>query len=259
MARGVEIGQIGAKLGRSRKWNGGGRTTVSILARVHYSRGVSDESPKPIVALRVVRPYDSEDQFLREEAFALTRTSLVLVGANPRPEGVILRFELVLRSGAILLRGEGRVLGHGPTELGEPGLTLKFTRLDPRSKALVDRAAAAKVAEAPAPSETPPVVRSAPASRPEEVPAYARATVPNLRAVRIPVKEPVDEGPEVLRAEVVAPEPSEPEIEVGPPSVAPVERTSAPVPPPPPTSSAIVASERDAALERLRARLRGRV
>lgn len=217
---------------------------------------MSDESPKPIVALRVVRPYDSEDQFLREEAFALTRTSLVLVGANPRPEGVILRFELVLRSGAILLRGEGRVLGHGPTELGEPGLTLKFTRLDPRSKALVDRAAAAKVAEAPAPSETPPVVRAAQAPRPEDIPAYARATVPNLKAVRIPVKEPVDEVPEVARAEVVAPEPSDPEIEVGPPSVSPTERTNVPVPPP--TSSAIVTSERDAALERLRARLRGR-
>jgi hypothetical protein len=77
-----------------------------------------------------------------------------------------------------------------------------------------------------------------------------------MKAVRIPVKEPTEQVPEAPRVEPVAPEPSEPEIEVGPPSVAPADRSS--VPAPPPTSAAIVASERDAALERLRARLRGR-
>ena len=223
---------------------------------------MSDETPKAIVALRVVRPYESEDQFLREEAFALTRTSLVLVGASSRPEGVILRFEVVLRGGAILLRGEGRVVGYGPTPLGEPGLTLKFTRLDPRSKALVDRAGMPRVVDAPKASETPPPVAPKPSdplpmSSPgsdrkhsqartdlpmsdqapfSSGPLDGRATVPAMQAVRFPPEAPTATG------EVT-------------PAGSPPDEVS-PVPPPPATSVALMSS-RDAALERLRERLRG--
>lgn len=189
--------------------------------------------PKAIVALRVVRPYDSEEQFLENEAFALTRTSLVLVGASPRPEGVILRFELVLRSGAILLRGEGRVISHGPTPLGENGLTLKFTRLDPRSKALVDRAGMSRVVEAPAPSEAPPSV--APKSKDDERPAKVEAKIPDLPP----------SSPEVMTARPTVP--AMQAVDVG--------AVAGQIPPAPPTSAGPL-SLRDAALERLRARLK---
>ncbi len=109
---------------------------------------MADEGRQP-VAIRIARPYPSEEAFLEHELDTLTRTSVVLLGAQSRPQGVVLRFEVTLASGAPLLRGEGRVVGYKPNAYNdEPGLTLRFTRLDPRSKALIDRAAALRDARA---------------------------------------------------------------------------------------------------------------
>jgi hypothetical protein len=95
---------------------------------------------KPPVAIRITRPYQTEDEFLAAELDTISRTGVVLVGAQQRPEGVVLRFELTLANGAPLLRGEGRVIGFKPNVVGnESGLALRFTRLDSKSKALVDR------------------------------------------------------------------------------------------------------------------------
>jgi hypothetical protein len=101
------------------------------------------DDPRPPVAIRMTRPYTTEDEFLERELETLTRTSVTLLGAQPRPQGVVLRFELVLSSGYVLMRGEGRVVGFRPNvHQGLGGLTLRFTRLDSRSKALVDKATA---------------------------------------------------------------------------------------------------------------------
>lgn len=98
---------------------------------------------KPPVAIRITRPFATEDEFLEREFDTLTRTSVTLLGAQPRPTGVVLRFEIVLSGGESILRGEGRVVGHKErAHGGEAGLTLRFTRLDARSKLLIDRAAA---------------------------------------------------------------------------------------------------------------------
>jgi hypothetical protein len=95
------------------------------------------------VAIRVVRPYATEDELLENELETFTRTSITLLGAQPRPQGLMLRFELALSSGHALVRGEGRVVGYKPDAYyGTGGLTLRFTRLDSRSKAFVDKAAA---------------------------------------------------------------------------------------------------------------------
>ena len=94
------------------------------------------------VAIRVTRPYSDEDEFLEREIDTLTRTSVTLIGAQSRPQGVILRFEVALSNGAPLMRGEGRVIAFKTNALGPlSGLTLRFTRLDKKTKALVDRAA----------------------------------------------------------------------------------------------------------------------
>ena len=162
------------------------------------------EPVRPPVAIRIVRPYDSEDELLEHELETLGKTSVVLIGAHPRPTGVILRFEVTLASGATVLRGEGRVLAHKENAFrGQPGLTLRFTRLDPRSKAVVDRAtsmrearsqgeggspsrpapraegalADALTASTPAPSATSAGPSSAPQSAPQEdAIASSRAT-----------------------------------------------------------------------------------
>jgi hypothetical protein len=123
------------------------------------------ESNRPPVAIRIVRPYASEDEFLDAELETVGKTSVILIGAHPRPTGVILRFEVTLNNGSTILRGEGRVLAHKDNAFrGQPGLSLRFTRLDPRSKALVDRAAALR--EAKASGSMPPSSRAVPSVRP---------------------------------------------------------------------------------------------
>lgn len=125
------------------------------------------ENVRPPVAIRIVRPYETEDALLESELETIGKTSVVLIGAHPRPTGVILRFEVTLASGATVLRGEGRVLAHKENAFrGQPGLSLRFTRLDPRSKAVVDRATA--IREARAQVEQP--AGAARASRPPPAP-----------------------------------------------------------------------------------------
>lgn len=126
------------------------------------------DNARPPVAVRIVRPYDSEDAFLENELETVGKTSLILIGAHPRPTGVILRFEVTLSSGATVLRGEGRVLAHKESAFrGQPGLALRFTRLDPKSKALVDRAAAIREARLSGEVSAVESVANAPSSAPE--------------------------------------------------------------------------------------------
>lgn len=115
------------------------------------------ENVRPPVAIRIVRPYPTEEEFLESELETVGKTSVILIGAHPRPTGVILRFEVTLATGHSVLRGEGRVLGHKESAFrGQPGLSLRFTRLDPKSKALVDRAAAIREARLAGESNPPP-------------------------------------------------------------------------------------------------------
>jgi hypothetical protein len=112
-----------------------------------YTRGPVSENARPPVAIRIVRPYATEEEFFEHELETVGKTSVILIGAHARPTGVILRFEVTLSTGATILRGEGRVLAHKESAFrGQPGLSLRFTRLDPRSKALVDKATAMREA-----------------------------------------------------------------------------------------------------------------
>ncbi len=154
----------------------------------------------PPVAIRVVRPFPTEDELLENELETLTRTSITLLGAPARPAGLVLRFELVLASGHVLVRGEGRVVGYRPdAHYGTGGLTLRFTRLDTRSKALVDRAAALRdrrrPSALPALSELPSL--PAPAfTLEEEGPdgGESPSLVPQASVSTEPAASPIDHG-----------------------------------------------------------------
>ena len=133
------------------------------------------ENSRPSVAIRIVRPYETEEELLEHELETIGKTSVVLIGAHPRPTGVILRFEVTLTSGATVLRGEGRVLAHKENAFrGQSGLTLRFTRLDPKSKGVVDRATIMREARAqetgspsrPAPRADSPIADALSASTP---------------------------------------------------------------------------------------------
>lgn len=172
-----------------------------------------------------MRPYDDEEEFLNAELETVGKTSVILIGAHPRPAGIILRFEVTLQSGATVLRGEGRVLAHKERAFrGQPGLSLRFTRLDPKSKALVDRAVSMREARLsgeassirpPSPPSLPPVEptsaheRSAP---PPPAPAH--------EPVAVPISFPAPADP-ALEAALTA---STPE----PPPYQPIEETPTP-------------------------------
>jgi hypothetical protein len=140
---------------------------------------------RPPVAIRIVRPYQTDDEFLENELETVGKTSVILIGAHARPTGVILRFEVTLADGATALRGEGRVLAHKENAFrGQPGLSLRFTRLDPKSKALVDRATAireAKAAGDPAPMSVRPPAPSSPGSEPMVGPVSSSRPSPSVR------------------------------------------------------------------------------
>src|SRR5260370_31415373 len=98
---------------------------------------------RPPSAIRITRPYASEEEYLENDLETLTRTGITLVGVQPRPEGVVLRFELSLSTGQVVLRGEGRVVRfRGNAHQGVGGLALRFTRLRLPSQPLIDRPAA---------------------------------------------------------------------------------------------------------------------
>jgi hypothetical protein len=169
-----------------------------------YLDGVTADSRSPAtpIAIRITRPYATEDEYLEHEVDTLTRASITLVGAQPRAEGVVLRFEVVLPSGHVLIRGEGRVVGFkANAHQGAGGLSLRFTRLDTRSKALVDRAAGLRERRRPSmrPSASEPPIASMP-------PAAPRLSAPPLRAsVPPPSRPPVTRTPPPLPVAVHTP------------------------------------------------------
>ena len=190
-----------------------------------YPPSVADAPvPPPLpAAIRITRPYATEDDFLDRELDTLTRASITLLGAQSRPQGVVLRFELVLTSGHVLVRGEGRVVAFKANAFeGLGGLTLRFTRLDTKSKALVDRAAALR--EQRRPSTRPPV-HDTPSIEPAPVPPPP-TTLPGLP------RSPPQESGVVTAASDAAP---------------PSERSS-------PALRAAGEPERDSLLDRLRRR-----
>jgi len=182
---------------------------------------------------------------------------MVLLGAPSKPVGVVLRFEVILANGTVLMRGEGRVVAFKENVIRDlPGLTLKFTRLDPKSKALVDRAAVVRearakgeptpppsaVAEAPAINEMAPPSSAAPSrapasskrSMPPPLPAPFQP-LPSRKPPPLPVAPPPDGLPPGMtveakaRADSVLPPPVEetlPEADPFPaPPPAPIEAT----------------------------------
>jgi pyruvate/2-oxoglutarate dehydrogenase complex dihydrolipoamide acyltransferase (E2) component len=244
---------------------------------------------QPPVAVRVVRPYESEDALLASESGAFTRTGVVLVGGPSRPSGVVIRFEIALRDGSSVMRGEGRVVSfRPPTAAEEAALLLRFTRLDVKSKNFLDRAVAQREAEKSgrpsevAPATPEPVVAASPVAPPVAESTPARSEAPQAAAVE----------PEAARAAAFEPEPeperaNEPEHghadehdhTVQAPPVAMIEEHAAKAEPPAPARSApppasapapmaaapqpaserasLEPVQRESALDRLRARKRG--
>jgi hypothetical protein len=127
--------------------------------------------------LRLSRPYRNVDEYVAAEAWSIDARGMLLIDQEPMPAGTIVRFEIVLRSGAKPIRAEGRVVGPvEPTEDRPGGVRVRFRRLGPNCKEFIDRVLEARgssphasvelssptAAEAPLmdPDPTPPPLQS---------------------------------------------------------------------------------------------------
>jgi hypothetical protein len=214
------------------------------------------EDPRPPVAIRITRPQTTEEEFLEQELETLNRTGVTLLGAQPRPQGVVLRFELVLSSGHVLMRGEGRVVGFRPNaHQGLGGLTLRFTRLDSRSKTLVDKATALRDRRRPSSSPgTPRVSDGSPPPAPVELPLALDALASARAEEPLPASAPLP-GPPPRPP----PLPPRPAVASQPPRSPPASLAGSAAPSQTPARAPSArALERPAARDALLERLRGR-
>ena len=98
-----------------------------------------------LTPLRIRLPYGSEAEFIERYGANVSRGGVFIATRALRPDATGISFEFVLKDGSRLLRGEG-VVQVAPAGEGEAraGMTVRFTRLDSRSKALIDRILAAR-------------------------------------------------------------------------------------------------------------------
>jgi hypothetical protein len=235
---------------------------------------VADDNRQQPVAIRVTRPFATVDEFLEHELETLTRTSVTLIGAQPRPKGVILRFEVALSSGGQLLRGEGRVVGFKENALGgQPGLVLRFTRLDTKSKSLVDRAAAIRESRARAALQAAMGEESLPPSTPPSIgPSSVGPVIGPMSVIATPSRNGRSSAPPPQPMQAPPPAPSSATALFDEDTFSAPPATPERIPPVPPSSPTIAEAppvthkglpggipdaNRETLLERLRARGRG--
>ena len=71
--------------------------------------------------LRVVRPYQTQVEFIAAEGWAIQKDGIIAVGEAELPTGTVVRCEIVLASGLQLIRVEGEVDGYSPAHGSRPG------------------------------------------------------------------------------------------------------------------------------------------
>lgn len=115
--------------------------------------------------LRIQRPYATEPELLQQESWTVTKKSIYLIGAESLAEGTLVRCELALSTGAVLLVAEGTVVKHVASAAGRPsGVVVRFRRLSSSGSQFIARACQAREALehlAPAAHDCPPASRVA--------------------------------------------------------------------------------------------------
>ena len=98
-----------------------------------------------LAEVRIVRPYATESEWLREEGWTIARKSVYLIGIAPMPEGAPVRCELELASGLRLLVAEGVVVKYS-ADNGDrpPGLVVRYRRLSSASSQFINRVLSAR-------------------------------------------------------------------------------------------------------------------
>ncbi|HMJ15555.1 MAG TPA: hypothetical protein VK524_29265 [Polyangiaceae bacterium] len=124
------------------------------------------------VALRIVRPYASEDEFLAGDLWTLDAKGALLVDQGPLDAGTLVRFDVVLTNGERLIRAEGKVVKYVEPSAARPGgLRVRFTRFGGSTKTFIDRAIALRRASGQPPRPAPAHSERAQAEPARPVPA----------------------------------------------------------------------------------------
>jgi molecular chaperone DnaK len=98
-------------------------------------------SENPPVPLRIKLPFSSEGEFLAHFSSSLARGGVFVATSAPKPVGTRIAFQITLVDGAPVLAGRGTVIERRlPLEAKRPGMTLRFSELDAKSRSVVDRA-----------------------------------------------------------------------------------------------------------------------
>jgi hypothetical protein len=167
------------------------------------------------VVVHVVRPYESELEYLAAEAWTIDARSMLLIDAEALPADTAVLFDIALGGGQKPIRAEGRVVGVVAPKGARPGgLKVRFKRFGAATKAFIERAVKAQ-SEAQQPHElnSQPEAASAPqaSNAPEtQLSAPERPSLPELRASmteneNIPVALPIAREPSGLRTRVPGP------------------------------------------------------
>ncbi len=98
--------------------------------------------------MRIKLKYPDVDTFIQKYAVNISRGGIFIATRTPKPVGTVVRFEFQLASAQPVIRGEGQVIWVKDFDPAQPqrvhGMGLRFLRLDPESRAMVDRALAWK-------------------------------------------------------------------------------------------------------------------
>jgi uncharacterized protein (TIGR02266 family) len=139
--------------------------------------------------LRIRLTYSDVDTFVEKFSGNVSRGGLFIATKQPLAVGTVLRFEFQLKQGTPVVKGEGEVIWVKPFDAAAPtkphGMGVRFTRLDPDSRSVIDRALAWKERGKPAPAEPPP-----PPPAPDHA-QVAAAPPPPPAPVAVPVPVPV--------------------------------------------------------------------
>ncbi len=224
---------------------------------------------RQMLPLRLRLPYATVEEFIEKYGSNVARGGLFIATRAPKPEGTKLAFELLLADGARLLRGEGTVVKVQAEGSTRPGMTVRFTRLDASSKALIDRVLssrkpdsapepkpqeeASSAVEAPAipapPKRTRPVISAealrqqattarvptpaapVPVAQPTPV-APKQAPVPKAAPTTPPVASPKPAAPPAAKQAAVEPKaaPAQPKPSSSPGAKPPAEARPQPLP-----------------------------
>lgn len=135
--------------------------------------------------IHVVRPYQSEAEYLEAEAWSIEARTMILIGEPDLPEGTAVLFDVQIGNGTKPIRAEARVVESVPSSPGRPGgLRVRFRRYGAATKAFIDRAAAMPRTEAVA--EAPPAAPARAEAAPLALPATP-AESSGIHARSVPV------------------------------------------------------------------------